>query len=175
MSSIELVSILCKAFRIGEDPRLDDKPSKHFYHFVLLRDSDFLQEIYNICIQHLFKTWKDMRGHEGDFDVVITATEKQVNFALAPPDSPQTHTIDEFKNNLPNWDQIKTHFLKEIEKKEGYNQKPAIKELTRYLRPQITSMIEKQRIDYITKGEVFSGNSSNNIFAFLAKFFNGNF
>ena len=154
MSSIELVSILCKVFRIGEDPRLDDKPSKHFHHFVLLRDSDFLQEIYNVCIQHLFQTWKDMHAQAGDFEVVICATEKQVNFALAPPgDSPQTHTIDEFKKKLPKWEYIKTHHLKEIEKKEGYNQKPAIKDLTRYLRPQIISMIEKQRIDYITKGQ----------------------
>ena len=131
MSSIELVSILCKVFRIGEDPRLDDKPSKHFHHFVLLRDSDFLQEIYNVCIQHLFQTWKDMHAQAGDFEVVICATEKQVNFALAPPDSPQTHTIDEFKKHLPKWEYIKTHHLKEIEKKEGYNQKPAIKDLTR--------------------------------------------
>ena len=52
----------------------------------------FKQALFDICIQHLFKTWRDMRASKRDFDKVINVTEDQVMYAL----SEQPHTIGKY-------------------------------------------------------------------------------
>lgn len=149
MSSIGLVKVLCDVFRVDKDPILD-KSSMPYYHFVLLRDQDFFQEVFAICIQHLFRTWRDMRASISDFDKVMDVTKDQLVSALKK--DPQT--LDLFKQVLPSYSEISESW-QNANRRKGDEDCEAIKGLKAVLKPDIMDLILAQRLNYICEGTLF--------------------
>ena len=114
--------------------------------------STFLQVLFDICIGHLFKTWKDMQASLRDFDRVIDVTGEQIKYALGllcPQQPKQPQTIQEFKSYLPTYAQISEVWKDNNRMKDGTFEEEAIKALISVIKPDIIELIRQQRLNYI--------------------------
>ena len=156
-ASIYLVKVLCKVFHIDTDPNQIAKPTDNFYNFIL-KDSNFLQKLFNFCLPKLFLTWKDMRASLVDFDIVIDVLEEQILYALGhnPQQQVRPREIAEFRKNWPTYTTI-SETRKEMNKlNDQFFQRDAIKALISVIEGDIISLIQQQRLNYISAGTLFT-------------------
>ncbi len=106
--------------------------------------------MFETCIQHLFKTWRDMRASLNDLDKVIDVTKEQILSAL----SHKPQKLEAFKRYLPTYSQI-TDLWREANKKRGEEDSEAIKALRDILRPDLMNLIQRQRLNFICEGTRF--------------------
>ena len=156
-ASIYLVKVLCKVFHIDTDPNQIAKPSDNFYNFIL-KDSNFLQKLFDFCLPKLFLTWKDMRASLVDFDIVIDVLEEQILYALGhnPQQQDRPSKIGEFTQKWPSYTTI-SETRKEMNKlNDDFFQRDAIKALISVIEGDIISLIQQQRLNYISSGTLFT-------------------
>ncbi len=151
-ASIELVKILCQEFNIDTDPKLHDNQAP-IYAFILTQNQTFLHEMFSACIQHLFKTWREMRAsvaNRNDINRVMAVTRDQIKHSLASGPL----KVAEFEKNLPTFTQI-TEKWKDGNKRRSQEESLAIRALKDVIKPDIQSLIQEQRLNYICEGTEF--------------------
>jgi engulfment and cell motility protein 1 len=90
--SIELVKLLCDVLKIGEAP---SDQSTDFYQMFFTHSHAF-EEFYCVSVQVLYKTWKDMRATNEDFQKVFSVVREQVRI-----DRGEYASIFSFQHNFP--------------------------------------------------------------------------
>ena len=151
-ASISLTKILCSIFKIGEPP------SDLAYNFLpmLLWSDHPLEEVFCYTIQLLFKTWREMRATEQDYEKVMVVVQKQIV------------TIVQQGSNLANFELFKTKLfelsykkiISESEEKTQllddsvWNSKP-VRELRDKLKPEIEDLVKQQRLKQLVEGALF--------------------
>lgn len=151
-TSIALTKIMYSLLKIGEP--LSDISTEYLAMFY--SHENFFEEFFCINIQLLYKTWKEMKATQIDFEKVLSVCQKQIASVLGEE---QVSTLEFYKKKIMqlNYAQI----LKQLDiEKEHHDAniskaKPVI-ELRDRLKPQILKLIHDQRLNQIVKGETFS-------------------
>jgi engulfment/cell motility protein 1 len=78
-TSIEIVKLICGIIRIGQPPSSDH--GAKFYPMFFTHENP-LEELFAIIIQHVYKTWREMRATNEDFRKVMDVAKEQVGFAV---------------------------------------------------------------------------------------------
>ena len=152
-SAIGLVKVLCQVLGVGEDPLLIDFSNQLSYYPFVLSQEDFLQEMFEICIDPLLKTWRDMQATTKDFHKVMDVTREQLQHALKDCPKSLRSGDDSFKSKLLPYGEIAKIW------KEGGRTKAdcgAIRALKDVLTPGIMDLIEQQRLNFARNGTMFS-------------------
>ena len=151
-ASISLTKILCSIFKIGEPP------SDLAYNFLpmLLWSDNPLEEIFCATIQLLFKTWREMRATEPDYEKVMVVVQKQIVTIVQQGST--LSSFDVFKAKL--FELSYKKIISESEEKTQllddsvWNSKP-VTELRDKLRPEIEGLVKQQRLKQLVEGALF--------------------
>ncbi len=149
--SVALAKVLCQIFRVGE------APSEIGYEFisVLVWNDEPFKEVFCICIQLLFKTWKEMKASVVDQEKVMTVVTKQITTVLQAGAS--LTTFDQLKNRL-----FDLSYKKITEAEENtqllddavISSKP-VRELCERIKPEIYQLVKEERLRHLVEGQVF--------------------
>ena len=152
-SAIGLVKVLCQVLGVGEDPLLIDSSNQLSYYPFILSQEDFLQDMFEICIKPLLKTWRDMQATTKDFHKVMDVTREQLQLALKDCPKSLRSGDNSFKSRLLPYTEIAKIW------KEGGRTKAdcgAIQALKEVLTPEIEDLIRVQRLNFACAGTMFS-------------------
>ncbi|RWS02916.1 engulfment and cell motility protein 1-like protein, partial [Dinothrombium tinctorium] len=150
--AIEITSLLCQIFKIGETP---SDEGKTFYRMFFKHDHP-LEELFCICVPLLNKTWKEMRATVADFEKVFSVLRQQISRSLDEPKA--TESFETFKAKLSEltYSKIMTLWQKERTNREEWeNKAKAILELRERVKPEIIELIKQQRLQFLTEGTLF--------------------
>ncbi|GBM25749.1 Engulfment and cell motility protein 1 [Araneus ventricosus] len=152
-TSIELTKLLCDILKIGEPPT---EQGKTFYPMFFTHDHPF-EEFFCICIVLINKTWKEMRASTEDFAKVVSVVKEQITRALNT--DPPPATLEKFKSKLATltYNEITNLWQKERSNREEFasHAKPIV-ELREQITPEIRNLIQKQRLQYLCEGTMFT-------------------
>lgn len=150
-TAIELTKLLCDFLKIGESPT---EQGKKFYPMFFTHDHPF-EEFFSICIVLLNKTWKEMRASIEDFTKVISVVHQQISRATDPPPT----TLEKFKMKLATltYNEITNLWQKEQSNREEFEShaRPIV-ELRELISPSIRNLIQKQRLQFLCEGTMFT-------------------
>lgn len=152
-TSIELTKLLCDILKIGEPPT---EQGKTFYPMFFTHDHPF-EEFFCICIVLLNKTWKEMRATIEDFTKVVSVVKEQITRALNT--DPPPPTLEKFKLKLATltYNEITNLWQQERSNREEWeSQAKPIVELREQITPEIINLIQKQRLQYLCEGTMFT-------------------
>lgn len=152
-TSIELTKLLCDILKIGEAPT---EQGIIFYPMFFTHDHPF-EEFFCICIVLLNKTWKEMRATIEDFTKVVSVVKEQITRALNT--DPPPATLEKFKVKLATltYNEITNLWQQErYNREEWESQAKPIVELREQITPEIMSLIQKQRLQYLCEGTMFT-------------------
>lgn len=152
-TSIELTKLLCEILKIGEPPT---EQGKTFYPMFFTHDHPF-EEFFCICIILLNKTWKEMRATTEDFAKVVSVVKEQITRALNT--DPPPPTLEKFKMKLATltYNEITNLWQQERSNREEWeSQARPIVELREQITPEIRNLIQKQRLQYLCEGTMFT-------------------
>ena len=102
--------------------------------------------MFAITIQHVHKTWREMRASIEDLKKVLEVAEEQIKIALA--ESPKT--LEDYKKALKSYSDI-SGSRKEAMKNKAGRQGEAIMHLRAVIKPEIMELIQRQRLLAMTK------------------------
>jgi engulfment/cell motility protein 1 len=151
-ASIRLTKMLCQIFKVGESPS-DIEVS--FLPPLVGSDSPF-EELFCVTIQLLYKTWREMRAGELDFEMVMHVVQKQITTVIQ-----QGHSSNSFENLRQRF--FEYSYRKIVSASEEKSQlvddsilkaKPVI-ELREAIMPEIQELIRQQRLRYLVEGDFF--------------------
>ncbi|RWS27371.1 engulfment and cell motility protein 1-like protein, partial [Leptotrombidium deliense] len=150
--AIEITTLLCQIFKIGEQP---SDEGKTFYRMFFKHDHP-LEELFCICVPLLNKTWKEMRATVADFEKVFQVLRQQISRSL--DESKATESFETFRAKLQELTYSKIMHLWQKERtnrEEWENKAKAILELRERVKPEIVELIKRQRLQYLTEGTLF--------------------
>lgn len=147
-SSISLTKLICAAIHIGE-PNMDKIETD--VQPMLFSNANGLETLFSITIQHLFKTWREMRATSEDFDKVIEVSREQLTKGLK--NVPQT--FEEFQKGLMTYSQV-SDCWKEAAKTKNEHESKAVEELRQILKPDMVNLVQRQRLGFIVTGTKFT-------------------
>ena len=151
-ASIRLTKMLCQIFKVGESPS-DLEVS---YLPPLVGSDAPFEELFCITIQLLYKTWREMRAGEMDFEMVMHVVQKQITTVIQ-----QGHSSNSFENLRQRF--FEYSYRKIVSASEEKSQlvddsilkaKPVI-ELREAIMPEIKELIRQQRMRYLVEGDFF--------------------
>lgn len=148
-----MTKLLCDILKIGESPT---EQGKTFYPMFFTHDHPF-EEFFCICIILLNKTWKEMRASTEDFAKVVSVVKEQITRALNT--DPPPPTLEKFKMKLATltYNEITNLWQQERSNREEWeSQARPIVELREQITPEIRNLIQKQRLQYLCEGTMFT-------------------
>lgn len=150
-TSIALTKMLCEVLEISGEPPSDS--GKDFYPIFFTMDFAF-EEFFCICIQRLYKTWREMRATSGDFSRVMQVVKDQICRALKD----KHLSMELFKTNVFNlgYSQIVKILQEEIHARNimELKAKPVV-ELREQVLPELKELVKQQRLDQLIQGAQF--------------------
>lgn len=145
-TSIALVTVFCQVLKIA------DPPQRGPFVPLVLNNKDFLEQMFAVCIQHLFKTWREMRATTKDLSKVLDVTREQMLTSL----SKEPLTIDEFSAELLSYTQISESWKEATKARGDQKDCKAINELRQLVQPELLNLVQRQRLNFICEGTKFT-------------------
>ena len=151
-ASIRLTKMLCQIFKVGEAP---NDVAVGCLQPLVGSDSPF-EELFCVAIQLLYKTWREMRAAELDFEKVMTVVEKQVTTVIH-----QSQGIGSFENLRQKFFELsyKKIVSASVEKSQMLDEsiwkaQPVV-QLKEAVTPEIRALIKQQRLRHLVEGDFF--------------------
>lgn len=151
-ASIQLTKMLCQIFKVGEAP---SDVAVGCLQPLIGSDSPF-EELFCVTIQLLYKTWREMRAAEADFDKVMTVVEKQVTTVIH-----HSQSVSSFENLRQKFFELsyKKIVSASVEKSQMLDEsiwkaRPVV-QLKEAVTPEIKQLIKRQRLRHLVEGDFF--------------------
>lgn len=149
-TSIQLTSSLCEILKIGEQPT---EQGQTYYAMFFTQDHPF-EEFFCISIMLLNKTWKEMRATTEDLPKVFRVVTEQIRRALAT----NATSMESFRAQLNTltYSGITVLWQQErLNREDLVSQAKPIVELREHITPEITELVQQQRLNYLVEGTMF--------------------
>ena len=121
------------------------------------------EELFCICLVVVNKTWRDMRATVQDFAKVFSVVREQITRVL----SARPSTQEVFKERIAalTYAEITDLWQQERTSREKFESKSRpIMELRQQIEPEISELIQQQRLGYLTEGTRFSKYTNRGVF-----------
>ena len=151
-SSIKLTALLTQIFKVGEPP---SELAMGCLMPLVVSENPF-EELYCVTIQLFYKTWREMRAGDQDFDKVMTVVHKQISTVIQ-----QGHNFSSFENLRQKFFEYsyKKIVSASVEKNQLLDDsilkaKPVV-QLREAITPQIRELVKQQRLRHLVTGSLF--------------------
>ncbi|TRY63374.1 hypothetical protein TCAL_03651 [Tigriopus californicus] len=144
--TIGIVRMICEITKIGHKIQPQGQ-----YHPMFFTDDNPLGELSAIMINHVVRTWNEMRATTEDFNKVMEVAREQLVTALSQSPS----SFEDFRKCLRSYQEI-TESRKEEAKNRAERDGPAIRHLRESLEPEMLELVQRQRLNFLVSGSHFS-------------------
>lgn len=144
--TIALVKMICEVTKIGHKIQ----PHGKYYPMFFTKENP-LGELSAIMINHVVRTWNEMRATAEDFNKVMEVAREQLVTGLGQ----NPLSFEEFAKSLRTYHEI-TESRKEEAKNRGERDGPAIRHLRQSLEPEMLELVQRQRLNFLVSGTSFT-------------------
>lgn len=151
-ASIQLTKMLCQIFKVGEAPNDVEVGCLQ----PLFGSESPFEELFCVAIQLLYKTWREMRAAEADFDKVMKVVEKQVTTVMQQGQSISSFEMLRQKFFELSYKKIMSASVEKSQMLDNsiWKAKPVV-QLREAVVPEVKQLIKQQRLRHLVEGDFF--------------------
>ena len=150
-ASIQLTKLLCQIFKVGEAP---NDVAVGCLQPLVSSDLPF-EELFSVTIQLLYKTWREMRAAEADFDKVMKVVEKQVTTVIHQSQSISSFEVLRQKLFELSYKKIVSASVEKGQMNTSIWKAQPVVQLKEAIVPEMKQLIKRQRLRHLVEGDFF--------------------